>query len=210
MLFKRKDIHTDLCVLRISTAILDIEGVIVTDRNAQEPYHWPVGRVTFQKIAYFATELGLPTGLHFVRGSYGPFSSELQPLITRLVNNGLIREVQLGRMFAIKPGPTYRDATKVFRTELEQWDPIVDRITDLFLRMRTQEAEMAATVHFTAQALDREARDTVSEITVLEGVKSWKQRRHPPLKDEEIAQAIRDLNLLGWIELSMVTITSSI
>ncbi len=166
----------------------------------REPYHWPVGRVTFQKIAYFATELGLPTGLHFVRGSYGPFSSELQPLITRLVNNGLIQEVQLGKMFAIKPGPTYRDATKVFRTELEQWHPIVDRITDLFLRMRTQEAEIAATVHFTAQALDREAGNTVSEITVLEGVKSWKQRRHPPLKDEEIAQAIRDLNLLGWIK----------
>src|SRR6266576_2094691 len=81
----------------------------------REPYHWPVGRVTFQKIAYFATELGLPTGLHFVRGSYGPFSSELQPLITRLVNNGLIQEVQLGKMFAMKPGPTYRDATKVFR-----------------------------------------------------------------------------------------------
>jgi len=34
MLFKRKDIHTDLCVLRISTAILDNEDVIVTDRNA--------------------------------------------------------------------------------------------------------------------------------------------------------------------------------
>ena len=34
MLYKRKDVHVDLCILRISTAILDIEGVIVTDRNA--------------------------------------------------------------------------------------------------------------------------------------------------------------------------------
>ncbi len=34
MLYKRKDVHVDLCVLRISAAILDIEGVIVTDRNA--------------------------------------------------------------------------------------------------------------------------------------------------------------------------------
>lgn len=34
MLYKRKDFHTKLCVLRISTAILDIDGVIVTDRNA--------------------------------------------------------------------------------------------------------------------------------------------------------------------------------
>ena len=173
--------------------------VEILARIEHEPYHWPVGRVTFQKIAYFATELGLPTGLHFVRGSYGPFSPDLRPLITRLVNNGLIQEIQLGRMFALKPGPTYRDAARAFQTELERWESIINRITDLFLRMRTQEAEVAATVYFTARALDREAKNTVSETAVLEGVKHWKQRRRPPLRDEEIAQAIRNLNLLGWI-----------
>lgn len=175
-------------------------GIVeILARIEREPYHWPVGRVAFQKVAYFATELGLPTGLQFVRGSYGPFSSDLRPLITRLVNNGLIQEVQLDRMFAIKPGPTYRDATRAFRTELAQWESIIDRIADLFLRMRTQEAEVAATVHFTAQALDREGENTVSEAAILERVKHWKQKRRPPLRDEEIAQAIRDLNLLGWI-----------
>jgi len=34
MLFKRKDAHTELCVLRISTTVLDLDEVIVTDRNA--------------------------------------------------------------------------------------------------------------------------------------------------------------------------------
>ncbi len=34
MLFKRKDVHTEICVLRINTTILDANGVIVTDRNA--------------------------------------------------------------------------------------------------------------------------------------------------------------------------------
>ena len=169
-------------------------------RLEQEPYHWPIGRITFQKITYFATALELPTGLHFVRGSYGPFSSELHSLITRLVNNGLIQEVQLGRMFSVKPGPTYEDAANVFRAELTQWEFVISRITDLFLRMRTQEAEVAATVHFTAQRLNHEAGDTVSEMAVLEGVRDWKQKRRPPLRDEEIAQAIRDLNLLGWIK----------
>jgi len=183
---------------KINPAYIGLVEILA--RIEREPYHWPVGRVTFQKIAYFATVLGLPTGLHFVRGSYGPFSSDLHPLITRLVNNGLIREVQLGRMFAVKPGPTYGDAASAFRTELIQWESIINRITDLFLRMRTQEAEVAATVHFTAQVLNHEARGTVSETAVLEGVKRWKQRRRPPLNDEEIAQTIRDLNLLGWIK----------
>jgi uncharacterized protein YwgA len=121
-------------------------------RIEQEPYHWPIGRVALQKIAYFATVLGLPTDLHFVRGSYGPFSSDLHQLTTRLINNGLIQETWRGRMFAITPGPTYRAAAKAFQAELAQWETISERISDLFLRMQAQEAEVAASVHFTAQA----------------------------------------------------------
>ncbi len=102
-------------------------------------------------------------------------------------------------MFAIKPGPTFRDAVQRFRTDLEQWETSINRIADLFLRMRTSEAEVAATVQYTAQELHREAGTTVTELDVFEGVKQWKQRRRPPLLDDEIAQAIRDLNLLGWI-----------
>ncbi len=34
MMFKRKDGHAELCVLRIAPTILEIEGAIVTDRNA--------------------------------------------------------------------------------------------------------------------------------------------------------------------------------
>lgn len=173
--------------------------VAILARIDREPYHWPIGRVTFQKIVYFATVLGLPTDLQFVKGSYGPFSSGLQKLTTRLVNTGLIQETQLGRMFSVKPGPTYRDAAQAFRTELAQWETIIARISDLFLRMRTQEAEVAATVHFTAQMLEKTTEGRTSEMAVLDGVRDWKQRRHPPLKDEEISQAIRDLNVLGWI-----------
>ncbi len=173
--------------------------VEILARIEREPFHWPVGRIIFQKIAYFATEAGLPTGLHFVRDSYGPFSPEGRTLITRLVNNGLIQEVKLGKMFAIKLGPTYRDAVQAFRTDIEQWETCINRVADLFLRMQTHEAEVAATVHYTAQALHRESRTTITELDVFEGVKEWKQRRQPPLRDDEIAQAIRDLNLLGWL-----------
>jgi uncharacterized protein YwgA/O-acetyl-ADP-ribose deacetylase (regulator of RNase III) len=173
--------------------------VEILARIEREPFHWPVGRIIFQKIAYFATEVGLPTGLHFVRDSYGPFSPEGRTLITRLVNNGLIQEVKLGKMFGIKLGPTYKDAVQAFRTDIEQWETCINRVADLFLRMQTHEAEVAATVHYTAQALHREAGTTITELDVFEGVKEWKQRRQPPLRDDEIAQAIRDLNLLGWI-----------
>lgn len=52
-------------------------GVAVVEilkRIEEEPFHWPVGRTTFQKIVYFATECGIPTGLKYQGGSYGPYA----------------------------------------------------------------------------------------------------------------------------------------
>jgi O-acetyl-ADP-ribose deacetylase (regulator of RNase III) len=81
--------------------------VEILRRIEEQPYHWPVGRTTFQKITYVATEEGLPTELHYQKGSYGPFSQEVKGLIARLINNGLIREERLGRMLAVKVGATF-------------------------------------------------------------------------------------------------------
>ena len=38
MLFKRKNLHTDLCVLRVSTDVLDLPRVVITDGNAASSY----------------------------------------------------------------------------------------------------------------------------------------------------------------------------
>lgn len=174
--------------------------VAILDRIQREPYHWPIGRTTFQKIAYFATESGLPTSLRFHRGSYGPFAPDLKPFTTRLVNNGLIQEEQLGQMFAVKPGPTFADAANRFSHELEAWDSIMERIADLLLRMRTPDAELAATVHFAARSLEKSGAEKPTELEVFAEVKRWKHRHRPPLKDEDIAQTIRNLSVLNWLD----------
>lgn len=38
MMFKRRDLHETLCVLRISPAVADLPGAIVTDQNAASDY----------------------------------------------------------------------------------------------------------------------------------------------------------------------------
>ena len=178
-------------------------GVALTEVLAlieREPYHWPVGRTAFQKIAYFATASGIPTGLNYERGSYGPFAPELKGLTTRLVNNGVVEERRLGRMFAVKPGPTYDDARRAYKDHLRSWQQVIDRIADLFLRMKTIDAEAAATVHFAATSLKDSLGQTPSESEVLAEVMRWKQRRRPPLDEKQIATTIRNLAALGWLE----------
>lgn len=173
--------------------------VEILNRIEKEPYHWPVGRTTFQKIAYFATESGIPTGLHYQRGSFGPYAAELKRGITALVNNGLIREEKLGRMFAVHVGRTFTDSRKAYRDDINRWEPSIEQISDLFMRMNTRQAEVAATVHFSANELRTESTDEVDENSIFESVMQWKQKRRPPLNPEEVASTIRNLNILGWI-----------
>jgi O-acetyl-ADP-ribose deacetylase (regulator of RNase III)/uncharacterized protein YwgA len=174
--------------------------VEVLSRIEKEPYHWPIGRTMFQKIAYFATELGLKTGLSYSRGSFGPFASDLKFKITKLVNNGLIREEQLGKMFSIRPGPTFEDALKLYKEEIQIAQPVIERLTDLFLRINTtHQAELASTVHFAAQSYQKDHNQTPSEADVLTAVMEWKQRRKPSFERTEVAKTIRNLASLGLI-----------
>lgn len=170
----------------------------------REPYHWPVGRTTFQKLAYFATQAGIPTGLEYRRGSYGPFAEDLKRLETRLVNNGLIVEARLGRMFEVRTGPTYRDAVERYKTELEGWRPAIERVADLFLRADTRRAEVLASAHLAAHELSERRRHRAlsrpTERHVADEVLRWKLRRRPPLEPEEVASAVRGLALLRWID----------
>jgi len=174
--------------------------VEILARIEQEPYHWPIGRTMFQKIAYFATESGIPTGFEYRRGSYGPFASNVKAVITRLVNNGLILEERSGQMFVIRLGPTFGDAQRAFEDSLRMWDSSLEKVADLFMRTnRTRQAELAATVHFAAKEAEGDRPGAATELDVFQAVLEWKQRRKPPFSEDEIATTIRNLNILGWL-----------
>jgi len=174
--------------------------VEILKRIEDEPYHWSVGRTTFQKIAFVAIQEGLPTGLSFRRSSFGPFSPDLKPLIAKLANHQLIQEQQTGRMFEIKVGPTYRDAKKAYAEQLERWEGIIDKTSDLFLRTNTNQAEVIATVLFAGKELAKSKPEKPTECDVYESVLQWKQRRRPPIEKDEVASTVRNLAALRWLD----------
>lgn len=168
----------------------------------RQPHHWPVGRTSFQKLAYFATEAGIPTQLKYEKGSYGPYAADVAQLLSKLVNNGVVQEKRLGRMLAVLPGPTYKDAREAYSDEIAQWKETIERVADLMQRLRTtQQAEIASTVHFAARNLAHRPGKRPSEQEVLNEVMEWKRRRNPPLDKAQVALAIRALGALGWIDL---------
>ncbi|MBN1984332.1 MAG: macro domain-containing protein [Chitinivibrionales bacterium] len=174
--------------------------VEIVNRIEHEPYYWPIGRVIFQKIAYFATQTGIPTGLKYQRGSYGPYSAELKKNMAILFNNGLLKEEELGRMLTVKVGSAYTDSRQLYEKHVAQWEAIIDKIVDLFTRMNTTQAEIAATVHFAANELRQSTPDRIDEMAILKSVMQWKQKRRPPLNERDVAKSIRELNILSWLE----------
>ena len=79
-------------------------------------------------------------------------------------------------------------------------EPIIDRLTDLFSRINTKQAELAATVHFARQTMNVSDGNTPTEEQVLNEVMEWKKRRRPPYDRTEVAATIRSLAILGWLD----------
>jgi O-acetyl-ADP-ribose deacetylase (regulator of RNase III)/uncharacterized protein YwgA len=173
--------------------------VEIVNRIEQQPYHWPIGRVIFQKIAYIATNEGLPTGLNYKRGSFGPFSSDLKNVEAKLINSGLLREERHRQMFMVKVGPNFSRIRQKYEPAFERWSKVLDKTADLFMRVDTDQAEVIATVLFAARELSLKQEVQPSEKEVLQAVMQWKQRRRPPLDDTTVASTIRNLGMLRWL-----------
>jgi uncharacterized protein YwgA len=174
--------------------------VEILRRIEEQPYHWPVGRTIFQKIAYVATQQGLPTGFVYQKGSFGPFCRELKNAETKLVNNNLLQEERIRNMFMVKVGPNYMRIRKDFNSSIWQWAAIVEKTTDLFMRVNTNQAEIVATVIYVADSLKKKGNGSPTETQVLESVMQWKQKRRPSLDKSVVASIIRNLGMLRWLD----------
>jgi len=174
--------------------------VEILHRIKEQPYHWPIGRTIFQKIAYVATQQGLPTGFRYQKSSYGPFSKELKLAESKLINNNLLQEERLGRMFEVKVGPAFKRARRRYKPLLDKYSCMIEKTTDLFMRVDTKQAETLATVIFTSAELTKGKKGPVSEMDVLNAVMHWKQRRKPKLDQATVASTIRNLGMLHWLD----------
>lgn len=174
---------------------------VIIEGLSQQPYRSPTGRIVVQKIAYFATVAGIPTGLVYEEGSFGPYSPEAKAMAQKLINNGVLVERSVGQAIVAEPGPTIADAKQQYASELAGWADQVDRVMDLFMRLRSsRQAEVAATVHFAADVLHKASQAAPTELEVLDYARRWKERRQPPLTDMELGLAIRSLVALGWLD----------
>lgn len=175
----------------------------VVDQVSRQPYAYPVGRTIFQKIAYILTEQGVDTGFHFAQASYGPFSAEVKEAVKVFANTNLIEEHTLGRMTAIRVGPEYTRFREKYADVLSSYHKKIDKAVDLFSRIKsTEQAEEVTTVLFASRKVKKSKDDpAVSEQDLYDYILDWKKAWDRDDKRQEIAKAIRNLEMLGWMRL---------
>jgi uncharacterized protein YwgA len=174
-----------------------------------QPYANPVGRTIFQKICYVVTEMGVPTGFQFGKGSYGPFSDDVKLALHDFANRNWLHEQQLGRMIALRIAPSYEKDRSRYRDQIELYRPKIAKTVDLFSRIKsTQQAEEVLTVLFASRELKRSKPNVdVAEQDLYDYILEWKKSWRADDKKRAVADAIRNLVLLGWLR---VTISESL
>lgn len=184
----------------------DIEPDFITlievlNRLEKIPYHPVIGRVAFQKLAYFGTTLGLETGLKYQRSNFGPFAPELKKKLTKLVNNGLIKEEHFNRLLKEKVGETFKDARSIYCDNIKSKEDIIEKLTDLFCRLKNnRQIELVATVHFARQTMKIKLETKPTEKELLNEVIEWKKNARPSYNKMEVAETIRNLAIFGWLD----------
>jgi O-acetyl-ADP-ribose deacetylase (regulator of RNase III)/uncharacterized protein YwgA len=170
-----------------------------------QPYANPVGRTIFQKISYVVTEMGVPTGFRFGKGSYGPFSGDVKAVLHDFANRNWLHEQQLGRMIALRVTPEYERDRSRFKDQIDQHQTRIAKAVDLFSRIKsTEQAEEVLTVLFASRELKRSKGDgNVAEEDLHGYILDWKKSWRADDKKRAVANAIRNLVLLGWLRLSI-------
>jgi O-acetyl-ADP-ribose deacetylase (regulator of RNase III)/uncharacterized protein YwgA len=170
-----------------------------------QPYANPVGRTIFQKISYVVTEMGVPTGFQFGKGSYGPFSADVKLALHDFANRNWLHEQQLGRMIALRIAPQYSDERPRYKDQIDRYQKKIDKTVDLFSRIKsTEQAEEVLTVFFAARQLKQSGRNgDVNEQDLQDYILDWKKSWRTDDKSQAVASAIRNLVVLGWLQLKL-------
>jgi O-acetyl-ADP-ribose deacetylase (regulator of RNase III)/uncharacterized protein YwgA len=177
---------------------------ILRELEAQ-PFANPVGRTIFQKISYVVTEMGVPTGFRFNKGSYGPFSTDVKLALHDFANRNWLNERLLGQMIALRVAPQYQEDRERYKDQIRIYQTKIAKAVDLFSRIKsTEQAEEVLTVLFASRELKQSRPDDeIVEQDLQDYVLKWKKSWRADDKQHAVANTIRNLVLLGWLRLKI-------
>ena len=183
------------------------EWAVLTEvlyRLGRQPYSKPIGRKLFGSICHIMTNLGLDMGFQTIRGSSALPNTELRETINVLANNNWIVERRRGSTTTLEVGFQFEEDRRKFLGIITLYDGKIAKTVDLFSRIRNvNQAEEVVTVISSIQTLKRtHGSMNVSEQDlfdyIVKSARKWLEHEERRI---ELAETIRNLEMLGWVKL---------
>lgn len=149
------------------------------------------GKKAFQKIFYFLTEAGVPTGLSYTLYHYGPYSAELDFQTDTLELNGIIEVNEYGMGYRITKGKKV-DELLVSSSDYES---IIDDVLAKLPINDPMQLELLSTTHYVAK-VQRDIYDIQNEDEIIKEVIKVKKDKFSEYRIREAYQKLVDDN---WI-----------
>jgi hypothetical protein len=108
-------------------------------------------------------------------------------------------------MIALRVAPQYAKDRNQFKEQIDRYQRKINKAVDLFSRIKsTEQAEEVMTVFFAARQLKQsKQKDELAEEDLQDYILDWKKSWRTDDKKEAVASAIRNLILLGWLQLKI-------
>lgn len=170
----------------------------------ENPYASYIGRTMYQKMCYMLTKNGLKTNFVFKQGTYGPYSAQAKEAYSIMANAMLITEEKKGKMDAIFTTSTYEKIRKTKKDLFLANEAVINKVTDMFTRIKnTEQAELWTTIIYAYYDL-KEKQSSITEKELFNYILEWKGHWKNVDKLKDIDKGIRDLVILGYIDVQCV------
>lgn len=161
-------------------------------------YSVKVGRTIFQKICYVLARYGTDLQLHFVKGTYGPYSQDIKEMIAILSNQNLITEEEYGKMLLLR-------VSDRFSFHKENYSEIdlnnAAKTFDLFRRIKdTEQAELITTILFSYDSL-KQKQESITEDEIVQYIAEWKKRYDTPEYEYRMRELTKNLAFMNLMNI---------
>jgi len=117
----------------------------------------------------------------------------------------LVAAIAFDRLIALRVAPQYAKDRNQFKEQIDRYQKKINKAVDLFSRIKsTEQAEEVMTVFFAARQLKQSKHHgELAEQDLQDYILDWKKSWRTEDKKEAVASAIRNLILLGWLQLKI-------
>ncbi|MFF0723640.1 macro domain-containing protein [Streptomyces sp. NPDC004134] len=161
-----------------------------------------VSLLEVHKVMYFLQRLGLPLGLRFEKGIYGPYSSNLDKAVSAMEGHFITGygDGTSGAQAILELNKDAVDEAEGFLVGSVEFRRVSDKFSELVAGFEDAFGmELLSTVSFAADELIERP---VTPEKVLECISSWNQRKRQLFTDPHVHTALSRLSQAGLLDAS--------